>query len=302
MKHLLVLLGPTAVGKTACCLQLASHYHASIVSADSRQIYRGMEIGTAAPTAYELSQAPHYFVGIKDPDQTYSAGQFELDALAQINNLFQSSNFVILSGGSMMYLDAVCKGMDDIPHVDPALRARLNQQVKDEGIEALQRLLKQLDPVQYQRMDINNTQRLVHAVEICLHTGRPYSELLTRPQKKRPFNIIKIGLLRNREELCQRINDRVDAMIAAGLEQEALRWYPQRSLNALNTVGYKEWFAYWNGQYTSKEEVVEHIKTNTRRYARKQMTWFKKDPDIQWFHPNQMSGIISFIDGLTNKL
>jgi tRNA dimethylallyltransferase len=288
MKSLVVLLGPTGVGKTELSMKLAEITGSPVISSDSRQIYKGIEIGTAAPTSEELERVKHYFVGNLDLTDYYSASRFEEEVMNLLPQLFQKQDLVIMSGGSMMYIDAVCKGIDDIPTIDGKLRAELKDLFNSEGIEPLRRQLKMLDPDFYKQVDLKNHKRLIHALEICLMTGKPYSSLRTNKAKPRPFRIIKIGLIREREELYDRINRRVDAMITQGLVEEARKLYPLRHLNSLNTVGYKELFNYFSGEWTL-EFAIDKIKQNTRIYSRKQMTWFKRDSEIQWFHPEKIT-------------
>jgi tRNA dimethylallyltransferase len=295
MKKLIVLLGPTGVGKTDLSIRLAQRFGASIVSADSRQIYQGIEIGTAAPTAQQLAQVPHYFIGTHRLDQDYSAGQYEIDALATLDKLFESSDYAVLTGGSMMYIDAVCNGLDDIPTVSDAIRSHVQHIYQTQGLPALQEMLQSLDPVHYQKVDLCNYRRVMHAVEVCLEIGKPYSTLLSHSKKERPFQIIKIGLNRPRPELYERINKRVEIMVADGLEEEAKRVYPFKHQNALNTVGFKEWFDYWDGKTESKERVIELIQQNSRHYAKRQLTWFKRDADITWFHPDDEAQIVDWV-------
>ncbi len=295
MKTLVVITGPTAVGKTALCLQLAKHYGIPIVNADSRQIYRDLKIGTAAPTEAELRQVRHYFVGTLGLDDYYSASLYEEQALQLLGKLFQTSELALMTGGSMMYIDAVCNGIDDIPTVDDVTRETLKRRLADEGLEALCEQLRQLDPEHYEVVDKKNPRRVVHALEICLMTGHTYTSFRKNERKQRPFRIIKIGLNRPREELYERINHRVDQMMTDGLLDEARRLFPLRQLNALNTVGYKEMFAYLDGTWPL-EEAVERLKGNTRRYARKQLTWFKKDAEVTWFAPDEIEKIIQHVD------
>ena len=295
MKTLIVITGPTAVGMTALCLHIAKHYGIPIVNADSRQIYRELKIGTAAPTEDQLRQVRHYFVGTLGLDDYYSASMYEEQVMALLQNeLFAQGNLVLMTGGSMMYIDAVCNGIDDIPTVDNVTRETLKRRLAEEGLERLCEELKRLDPEHYEVVDKKNPRRVVHALEICLMTGQTYTSFRKNERKERPFRIVKIGLNRPREELYERINSRVDQMMADGLLEEARRLYPQRELNALNTVGYKEMFAYLDGTWTL-DEAVERLKGNTRRYARKQLTWFKKDPDVAWFAPNETEKIINHI-------
>lgn len=282
---LYVLLGPTAVGKTELALQIAEKLGSPILNCDSRQIYRGMEIGTAAPTT-EQQRVKHYFVGTHDIGSYYSAAQYEQDVLSLMERLKSSHQSLLLTGGSMMYLDAVCNGIDDIPTVDAEVRETLRERLMNGGIDEMRNELRLLDPEYYYSADTRNPKRVVHALEVCYTTGRPYSSFLTKERKQRSFRIVKIGLKRERQELFERINSRVDAMMDAGLLDEARRLYPFRHENALNTVGYKELFRYLDGEW-ELPFAVEKIKKNTRDYAKKQMTWFAHDNEIQWFHPDQ---------------
>ncbi|MGX8695360.1 MAG: tRNA (adenosine(37)-N6)-dimethylallyltransferase MiaA [Prevotella sp.] len=293
-KTLIVITGPTAVGKTALCLDIARHFGIPVINADSRQIYRELKIGTAAPTEEQLRQVRHYFVGMLSLEDYYSASIYEQQVMALLDELFLSSDYALLTGGSMMYIDAVCNGIDDIPTVDDQTRARLKRRLVEEGLEALCEELKRLDPEHYAVVDRQNPRRVVHALEICLMTGRTYTSFRTHERKERPFCIKKIALNLPREVLYERINARCDRMMADGLLDEARRLLPRRQLNALNTVGYKEMFAYLDGIWPL-EEAVERMKGNTRRYARKQLTWFKKDPEVRWFTPNEKDGIINYI-------
>ena len=284
MKKLIVLLGPTGVGKTALSIELAQRYGCPIISSDSRQIYKGIEIGTAAPTAEEQAQVKHYFVGIKELTEDYSAGQYEIDALNLINELFKTHDTLLLTGGSMMYIDAVCNGIDDIPTVSKEAREAAQKIYDEQGLEGLTATLKELDPVWYNKVDLKNYRRVMHAVEVCIFTGKPYSSFLSGKKKERYFEIEKIGLERPREELYDRINRRVDQMIADGLEEEARKVHHLKHLNSLNTVGFKEMFAYFDGEI-SRERAIELIKQNSRHYAKRQMTWFKRDTEIEWRKP-----------------
>lgn len=295
-KTLIVITGPTAVGKTALCLDVAKHFHIPIINADSRQIFRELKIGTAPPTEAQMQQVHHDFVGILGLDDYYSASLFEQQVLELLGRQFLSSDYALMAGGSMMYIDAVCDGIDDIPTIDDQTRTMMKQRLADEGLEALCEELRQRDPEYYEIVDRQNPRRVVHALEICLMTGKTYTSFRKREKRQRPFNIIKIGLNRPREELYERINRRVDQMMADGLLEEAKALYPKRHLNALNTVGYKELFDYIDGRWPL-EEAVERIKGNTRRYARKQLTWFKKDESICWFHPDETETIIKYICG-----
>lgn len=291
---LIVLLGPTGVGKTALSLRLAEYLGSPVISADSRQVYRALKTGTAAPAKEDLERVRHYFVGHLQLTDYYSASRFETDVLRLLENLYRNHETILMCGGSMMYIDAVCKGIDDIPAVDGKLRADLKELYVKEGIEPIRNQLKLLDPVFYRQVDLQNHKRVIHALEICLMAGKPYSSFRKNEVKQRPFKIVKIGLQRDREELYGRINRRVDEMMAQGLPEEARAVYPFRHLNALNTVGYKELFNYFSGEWTL-EFAIEKIKQNTRIYSRKQMTWFKRDSEIHWFHPDEAETIFRFI-------
>ena len=291
---LIVLIGPTGVGKTELSLKIAENYHTEIISADSRQLYADLKIGTAAPTREQLERVRHHFVGTLQLTDYYSAAQYEADVLNTLNQLFQIHPVVLLTGGSMMYVDAVCKGIDDIPTVDKETRELMIHRYETEGLERLCAELKLLDPEYYNIVDLKNPKRVVHALEICYMTGKTYTSFRTRSNKKRPFHILKIGLKRDREELYERINRRVDQMIDEGLVEEARSVYPYRHLNSLNTVGYKEIFNYLNGTWTLPF-AIEKIKQNSRIYSRKQMTWFKRDADIVWFHPDETDKIEAYI-------
>ena len=295
-KTLVVLLGPTGVGKTDLSIRLADTFRMPIINADSRQIFREIPMGTAAPTAEQLARVKHYFVGTHQLTDYYSASAYEQDVLRLFKPQPEGEGLemALLTGGSMMYIDAVCNGIDDIPTVDDQTRDWMKQRLADEGLPALVEELRTLDPEHYEIVDRQNPRRVVHALEICHMTGRTYTSFRTNTKKERPFRIIKIGLNRPREELYNRINLRVDQMIADGLLDEARHVYPLRHMNALNTVGFKELFAYLDGVWTL-QEAVERIKGNTRRYMRKQLTWFKRDDQIAWFHPLQEDEIISFI-------
>lgn len=287
-KTLLVLLGPTGVGKTELSIQLAEQFKCPIINADSRQIYKDIEIGTAAPTAEELARVKHYFVHTLGLDEYYSAAEFEKDVLTLLDELFKVHDVVVLSGGSMMYIDAVTKGIDDIPTVDDETRVMLRKRFEKEGLEPLLAELKLLDPQYYEIVDHRNHKRVVHALEICYMTGKTYTSFRTNTLKERPFNVVKFGLMRDREQLFARINARVDQMMQKGLMEEVKRVYPQRHLNSLNTVGYKELFKVLDGEW-ELPMAVERIKKNTRVYAKKQMTWYKHDADIHWLNADQMN-------------
>lgn len=287
---LIVLLGPTGVGKTALGIQLALQLGCSILSADSRQIYRELPIGTAAPTPEERAAVPHYFVGTHSVTEGYSAASYEADVLSLLEGLFVDHPIHLLSGGSMMYIDAVCRGIDEIPDVDPAIRTEVWHRYETQGLAPILTELEQLDPRYYATVDHQNYKRVLHGYEVCLSTGRPFSSFHTGQAKHRPFDMIKIGLTREREELYARINERVLQMMSLGLEAEARAVYPHRHLNALNTVGYKELFAYFDGMI-SLEEAIRLIQRNSRHYARKQLTWWKRDPEVHWYHPEDIEGI-----------
>ena len=293
-KTLIVITGPTAVGKTTLCMDIAKHFGIPIINADSRQIYRELKIGTARPTDEQTQAVRHYFVGTLSLDDYYSASLFEQQVLQLLDQLFLTSDFALLTGGSMMYIDAVCDGIDDIPTIDDETRRLMKQRLADEGLEALCEELRRLDPEYYEIVDRQNPRRVVHALEICTMTGKTYTSFRRRERRQRPFSIVKIALNRPREELYERINCRVDQMMSDGLLEEAHALYPRRELNALNTVGYKELFDYLDGCWPL-EEAVERIKGNTRRYARKQLTWYKKDEQIRWFHPDDKESIIDYI-------
>jgi tRNA dimethylallyltransferase len=283
MKRLVVLLGPTGVGKTDLSISLAQKYNTSIVSSDSRQFFRGLEIGTAAPAKEQLFSIKHHLVGMLDVEDYYSVSEFEEAALRIIAEEHKTQDIVIASGGSMLYIDALCNGIDQLPTIDESLRKELYDQYEREGLDPIRAQLKILDPVFYDEVDLKNYKRVIHAVEVCLMSGKPYSSLRTRIKKERPFKAIKIGLYRDREELYNRINHRVDRMMEQGLLDEAKRFYPKRHLNSLNTVGYKELFKYIDGEWTL-DFATEKIKQNTRIYSRKQMTWFKRDAEINWIN------------------
>ena len=280
-----MILGPTGVGKTELSLRVAEHYGCPIVNCDSRQVFRAIPIGTAAPTAQEQARVKHYFVATRELEDDYNAGQFERDAMELLDTLFKTHEVVVMTGGSMLYADAVCNGLDDLPSVPDALRQQVQRDYETKGLEWLQTEVQRLDPAYWQLVDQQNPARLAHCVEMCLTTGQTYSSLRTGERKQRPFRIIKIGLERPREELYDRINRRVIQMIADGLEDEAKAVYPKRQLNSLQTVGYKELFAYFDGEY-DRNRAIELIQQNTRHYAKRQMTWFRRDKDIHWLQAN----------------
>ena len=292
---LLVLIGPTGVGKTELSLSIAERYHTDIVSSDSRQLYADLKIGTASPTAEQLARVNHHFVGVLKLTDYYSAAQYEAEVIKKLDELFKEHSVVLLTGGSMMYVDAVCKGIDDIPTVDKDTRELMIKRYEEEGLERLCAELKILDPAYYAQVDLKNPKRVIHALEICYMTGKTYTSFRTQSKKERPFNIIKIGLKRDREELYERINRRVDIMMEEGLLDEVRSVYAYKDLNSLNTVGYKEMFKFLDGEW-DLPFAIEKVKQNSRIYSRKQMTWFKRDEDITWFHPDQQEDIMKFID------
>jgi len=294
-KNLIVILGPTGIGKTDISIELALLSDAVIISSDSRQVYKELKIGTAAPTEDELVKVKHYMIGNKSIYDYYSAGIYEGEVIQLLDEIFKTKNTAILAGGSGMYIDAVCKGIDRLPDADPELRTRLIKQLKDEGIESLRFDLQRLDPEHYKVVDLNNPKRILKALEVCKQTGKTYTSFLTDPNKKRNFNILKIGLEMLRDELYERINKRVDTMFANGLLEEAMKFHKDKNLNALNTVGYKELFEHFEGKYDI-EEAKRLIKRNSRRYAKRQMTWFKRDSEIYWFHPKNKQEIFKFIN------
>lgn len=299
MNSLIILLGPTGVGKTELSLRIAEHFGSPIISSDSRQLYKDLPIGTAAPTAVQMQRTKHYMVGTLSLTDYYSASNFEEDVINLLGELHQTVPNVVMTGGSMMYIDAVSKGIDDIPTVTPDIRNALYKQFEEEGLSAILAELEEADPIHYEEVDRMNYKRVIHAVEICRMTGRPYSSFRTNIKKDRPFRIIKVGLNRDREELCERINLRVDQMMSDGLLEEARRVYPYKHLNALNTVGYKELFMYLDGVWPL-DFAIEKIKRNSRVYARKQMTWFKRDTEISWFHPDDETSILAYLHSLTS--
>lgn len=295
-KKLIVIVGPTGVGKTELCLQIAEHLNIPIVNADSRQIFSEIPIGTAAPTPEQQQRVKHYFVGNHHLDDYYSASLFEEDVMQLLtDNLFNTSDVAFMSGGSMMYIDAVCNGIDDIPTIDDNTREWMKQRLETEGLPRLVEELKLLDPEHWKIVDRNNPRRVVHALEICHMTGKTYTSFRQNAKKQRPFDIIKIGLNRDREELYNRINARVLQMFDEGLVDEALAVYDKRGLNSLNTVGYKETFEYLDG-FITIDQCIFNIQSNSRRYCRKQQTWFKRDKNIMWFHPDNIKEIINYID------
>ena len=291
-KTLIVITGPTGVGKTEATLRIAEHFNIPVINADSRQIFSEIPIGTAAPTAEQQQRVHHYFVGNHHLEDYYSASLYEQEVLNIINN--QHASISLLSGGSMMYIDAVCNGIDDIPTIRSEIREEMMRRLETEGLEQMCKLLRELDPEHWEIVDRNNPRRVIHALEICIQTGKTYTSFRTNTIKERPFNIIKIGLNRDRDELYSRINQRVLDMIEEGMIEEAQKVYPKRSLNSLNTVGYKELFEYLDG-LTTLDEAIFKIQSNTRKYARKQLTWYKKDVAFQWFNPDNVEEILNYI-------
>ena len=301
MKNTLIVLpGSTGVGKTAFAVELAERLKCEIISCDSRQFYREMRIGTAAPDEEQLARVRHHFIGFLSVTDYYSISLFERDVMALLSVLFDSNPVAVMTGGSMLYMDAVCRGMDDIPDTDPAVRQKYLTMYANEGIEGLRIALRMLDPASYARIDLHNPRRILRALEITESTGMPYSSFLTAPVRKRDFRIIKAGLTRSREELYRRIDARVDAMMVAGLEEEAASLTGYRGLNALNTVGYRELFRWFDGEIT-RDQAVMLIKRNTRRYARKQLTWWNRDSEISWFDASEQEMMNSWIDSRLAK-
>lgn len=297
-KTLIVVVGPTAIGKTALAIELAKFYQSEIISADSRQFFKEMHIGTAKPSEEELATVPHHFIDSHSVKTLFSTGDFEVEALRLMEALFKKHHTLIMVGGSGLYIDALCKGLDDLPEIDLNIREHLNQQLANEGIESIQELLQELDPEYYTKVDQANPQRMIRGLEVVLSTGKKLSSFLTASKKERPFNIIKIGLNTDRALLYERINHRVDLMMEAGLLQEVEQLLPYRQYNALNTVGYSELFDYLDGK-SDLQSAVAMIKQNTRRFAKRQLTWFRRDENTMWFEPNQVNEVISAIE---NKL
>jgi tRNA dimethylallyltransferase len=293
---LIVIEGPTASGKTGIAIKLAKQFGAEIISADSRQFYKEIPIGTAAPTNNELNKVVHHFVGTLSVTDDYNVSKFEHDVLNLLNSKLTSCPIVIMTGGSGLYIDAVCKGIDNLPDIDAKIRRNTVKLFEKDGIVALQEKLMKLDPEYYQEVDLNNPKRLLRAIEVCLQTGIPYSQLRKNQPQKRNFDIIKIGINVPRDVLIERINNRVDVMMQLGWEKEAKAVYKYKNLNSLNTVGYKELFAFFENKITFVQ-ASEKIKTNTRRYAKRQMTWFRKDKEINWFNYNDVNEMIKFIKG-----
>ncbi|WP_163323034.1 tRNA (adenosine(37)-N6)-dimethylallyltransferase MiaA [Draconibacterium mangrovi] len=293
-KTIVVITGPTGIGKTEVSIKVAQYFNAEIVSADSRQIFRELNIGTAVPSAEELAAVPHHFIQSHSVEENFNASRYETEALELIDKLFRQKDILLLVGGSMLYIDAICKGIDIMPDADPEVRAALKKQLEEEGLEGLRLQLKTLDPEYYKKVDLKNPNRIIHALEISIQTGKPYSSFRSDTPKERPFQIVKIALNCDRQLLHNRINLRVDKMMEAGLEKEARSVYHKKHLNSLNTVGYQEMFAYFNGEI-SHEKAIELIKRNSRRYARKQITWFRRDEAVKWFEPTDTAEIIKWI-------
>lgn len=291
---LIILLGPTGIGKTELAIDIALYFNTEIISCDSRQFYREMSTGTAAPSPEQLKKVKHHFIQHISVEDYYSASNFEQDFTELTRRLFRHHNTVLMTGGSGLYIDAACGRIDDIPDVDPDVREKYNRKYEEEGLESIRQALSVLDPDYYRNVDLRNPKRMLRALEICETTGQPYSRFLLRKGKSRDFNILKTGLRMDRQELYERINRRVDIMIDEGLEEEARRLLPYRHNNALNTVGYKEFFMYFDGSI-SRDKAIELIKRNSRRYAKRQMTWWAKDKDIEWFHPSQKDDILDYI-------
>ncbi len=294
-KYLIVITGPTGIGKSNTGILLAKQFHSEIISADSRQIFREMTIGTAVPTKEELSEVKHHFIHSHSVTENYNASRYETEAIELIEKLFVSYNILFLVGGSMLYIDAICKGIDEIPDIPAEIRDSVKHQYKTGGLESLRLQLKKLDPDYYKAVDLKNHARIIHALEVCLLTGKTYSSFRLNRNKPRSFKIIKIGLNCDRELLHNKINNRVDQMITHGLEEEARNLFHLRDLSTMNTVGYREFFDYFDGTIT-KAQAVELIKRNSRRYARKQITWFRNDPDVKWFEPQEYDEIKSYIE------
>lgn len=299
-KYLIVITGPTGIGKSKTGILLAKHFQSEIISADSKQIFREMTIGTAVPTKEELSEVTHHFIHSHSITENYNASRYETEAIELIEKLFASNNVLFLVGGSMLYVDAICKGIDEIPDIPAEIRESVQNQFRTEGLESIRLQLKKLDPEYYHSVDLKNHARIIHALEVCLLTGKTYSSFRLNRNKQRSFKIVKIGLNCDRELLHNKINNRVDQMVAHGLEKEARNLFHLRDLSSMNTVGYRELFDYFDGTIT-KDQAIELIKRNSRRYARKQITWFRNDPDVKWFEPQEYDGIKSYIETLISS-
>ncbi len=299
-KTLIVLVGPTGIGKTSIAIKISQHFKSEIISSDSRQVYKELSIGTAVPDKEELQSCKHHFIQSHSIHENYNASIFEVEALKLLETIFQKRDIVVMAGGSMLYIDALCNGIDDIPTVDREIRDALVNKFESEGLDGLRLQLKKIDPEYYAEVDLKNPKRILHALEISIMTGKPYSSFRTKEKKTRPFRIIKIGINTDRQILYSRINQRVDKMIQNGLIKEAKNVYPYKGINPLNTVGYKEIFAYFDGEI-SENEAVERIKKNTRNYARKQLSWFRRDKTITWFEPEHSDEIINYLDTKLNE-
>lgn len=299
-KTLIVIVGPTGIGKTSLSIAVARQLKTEIISADSRQIYRELRIGTAVPDSQQLHTVKHNFIQSHSIHQYYNAAQFESEVIELLDTKFRVYNEIVMTGGSMMYIDAVCDGIDDLPKIDHELRKAVIDKYENEGLDSLRRILKKVDPDYYASVDLKNHKRIMHALEIYYLTGKPYSSFRTNTKQSRPFHVLKIGLNTDRQVLHERINQRVDQMVANGLVEEARSVYPHRSLNSLNTVGYRELFEHFDGA-TTEAEAIELIKRNSRRYARRQLTWFRKDESIHWFEPEQEKEVIEFIKKRLDK-
>lgn len=295
---LVVIAGPTGIGKTSMGIALAEHYETEIISADSRQFFKDLKIGTAQPDAYELSRVKHHFIAHLSIHDTYNLFEYEQDSLKLLNQLFAKHAILFMVGGSGMYIDAVCNGMDDIPDTEPELRSELINRLEKEGIDSLRLELKYLDPESYAQLDLRNPKRILRALEVSLTTGKPYSSFKTNTKKERDFQILRFCLDMNRDELYSRIDKRVDEMLREGLETEARQYYPYRNLNALKTVGYSEFFDYFDGNI-SREEAIRLIKRNSRRYAKRQLSWFKRDSETRWVQAGDLAGIIQIINSVS---
>ncbi|SIN69339.1 tRNA dimethylallyltransferase [Algoriphagus halophilus] len=293
--YLILIVGPTAVGKTELCLNLAKKFNSEIISCDSRQFYKETNLGTAKPSKNELEQVPHHFINSLSVETSYDVKMFEKDAINLIEKLFFKHQFLILTGGSGLFADAVINGLDEMPEIDPEFRKEVIAEFEEKGLEFLQNEVEKNDPEYFQQVDINNPQRLMRAIEVFRGTGKPFSTFRVKKKAERNFKTIKIGLTRDREELYKRIDDRMDLMIEAGLFEEAASLFDKRHLNALQTVGYSEIFGFLEGKY-DKEEAIRLLKRNSRRYAKRQLTWFRRDSEITWFHPSEESNIISYIN------